>query len=531
MRFRDAATSAIASAADFLHEARELRRIALALALGALSAFAFAPFNLIPLLLLAYAGLVILLDGAAASARPLRDAAFTGWAFGFAQFFVGLHWLGYAFVIDAQAHAWQLPFVALLVPGGLAFFPAMAGLLYAGIPRAGAARIFLFAFLFALAEFLRGQVLTGFPWNLAGYAWGASWPILQSTAVIGAYGLSLLTILFGASLALLAPRQARGRASLLPAAMTILFLAIWAAGITRLASADDASVPGVYLRVVQPNVPQAEKYRPQFYERNWRRLIELSLIGKATGTKPTHIIWPESAPPFPLGRAPGALADIAVLTEDETVLMTGAVRAVHDAAPVQRYANSFFVFARRGKIVASYDKFHLVPFGEYMPFQRAMDSIGLTKLTGGPGGFAAGAGPRTLDIPHAPPAGPLICYEVIFPRAVTETPRPGWLINVTDDAWFGPGPGPKQHLLTARVRAIEEGLPIVRAANTGVSAIIDAYGRMRGHLDLGAEGALDGRLPIALEETFFVRFGAGTTFVLFVFVAAGGLLPLRRGRA
>jgi len=490
---------------------------------GALSALAFEPVLLWPSLLLGYAALVLLLDGAAGAPRKSRAAFFTGWAFGFGQFLLGLHWVGYAFLVDADAHAWQIPLVALLLPGGLALFPALASFAYARFRPEGIARIFLFTFLFAAVEFLRGHMLTGFPWNVAAYGWGASLALLQSASIIGAYGLSLLTLLFGASLALIPERK-----SLLPAAMTILFLVLWTGGLARLAYADNATVDGVRLRIVQPDVPQSEKYVPQYVLRNWQRLIELSRV--RAGARPTHIIWPEAAPPFVLTNEPVALIQIGELTAGHTALLTGAVRVDNRPDGSRALYNSFYVFAPDGHRVATYDKFHLVPFGEYMPFQKIMDEWGLTKITGGVGGFAAGAGPRTIQIPGAPPASVLICYEIIFPGEVEGAMRPQWLVNVTDDSWFGPGAGPLQHFLTARVRAIEEGLPIARAANTGISAMIDAYGRVRAQLSLGTQGALDAPLPIALRDTFFVRFGSLIVFMLFVLMGAGAILPLSTRR-
>ena len=513
---------AIADAADWLKTLPPWRRLIAAFVAGALSALAFAPFGIFPLLLLSYAALLLALDGVGAMAHPLRSSFFLGWAYGFGQFLVGVYWVGYAFLVDANAHEWEIPFVEILLPGGLALFPALAAFLYAAFRKDDASRIFLFAFAFGAAEYLRGHVFTGFPWNLSGYGWSAALGVLQSAAVIGAYGLSLLTILFGASLALVAESK-----SLLPAAMTILFAAMWTGGEARLAFANQSDVAGVRLRIVQPGISQREKYQPEFVVRNWERLLDLS---RAPGAAPTHIIWPEAAPPFLLAREPVAMSDIAALTRDGAILLTGAVRAGMSHTGKPHYFNSFYVFGRQREPIATYDKFHLVPFGEYMPLQKTMDALGITKVTGGPGGFTAGDGPHTVQVPGAPPISPLICYEAIFPGEVTGAKRPGWLVNVTDDSWFGPGTGPKQHLLSARVRAIEEGLPIARAANTGISAVIDAYGRIRGALPLGAAGALNTALPASLSATPYARFGNVTTLLLF-FVCAGLVLaPLRVGR-
>jgi apolipoprotein N-acyltransferase len=227
-----------------------------------------------------------------------------GWAYGFGFFLVGLHWIGYAFLVDAKAHAWELPFAAILLPSGLALFYGIGSLICIRFWRAGAQRIFLFAFVFALIEWLRGHILTGFPWNLPAYGWGASLAVLQSASVFGAYGLSLLTLILGASFAALA-REREKSARWLPAAMTVFFVALWADGEARLFNGSNATVPGVHLRIVQPATPQSEKYVQQYLLRNWRRLVDLSAApGAPAAVKPTHIIWPEAAPPFVLARVP-----------------------------------------------------------------------------------------------------------------------------------------------------------------------------------------------------------------------------------
>ena len=494
--------------------------------MGAGGALAFEPFRLFPFLLLSYAGFVLLLDGAAASPRRLRQAWAIGWSFGFGFFLVGLYWIGYAFLVDPDAHAWQLPFVAVLMPGGLGLFYAAGALLCMLQWRPGVARIFLFALVFAIIEWLRGHVLTGFPWNLPAYGWGASIALLQSTAVFGAYGLSLLTLLYGASLATFSRGNDRN-ARWLPGVITLFFLALWANGEARLLIATDDSVPGVHLRIVQPATPQPEKYDQRLQARNWQRLIDLSQT-PATVT-PSLIIWPEAAPPFVLERTPQAITDIAQITGDSRVLLTGQVR-IAEGGGATRFYNSFAMFGPHGKLLATSDKFHLVPFGEYLPFEDTLRSIGITEIAADTG-FSSGPGPQTFPVPGAPPVGPLICYEVIFPLAVTGDPRPSWLVNMTDDSWFGPNTGPMQHLLIARVRAIEEGLPIVRAANTGISAIIDSYGRTRARLDLGLRGVLDGDLPVALPPPPFARYGNPILLTLFLICAGAALWPLTLPKA
>ena len=505
-----------------LTQVRGIRRLAIAAGLGAAGALSFEPFRAFPLLLLAYAALVLLLDGASAGERRFRDAALTGWAFGFGFFLVGHYWIGYAFLVDAEAHAWQMPFAMVLLPAGLALFFAAAASLCMTAWRPGVQRVFVFALVFTIAEWLRGHIFTGFPWNLPGYGWSASTAMLQSASIFGVYGLSLLTLLFGASLVLLA-RGDGGRGKLVPAALSLLFLALWAGGEMRLLNATGATVPGVRLRLVQPSTPQPEKYAPENQLRNWRRLIDLSSLPAAV--EPTHIIWPEAAPPFLLDGIPQVQADIAALTGDTRVLMTGQVRIAEEDGRRDSY-NSFAIFGSHGKLLGTYDKFHLVPFGEYLPGGPLLRAIGVTEIAANTG-FSSGPGPKTMMVPGAPPLGPLICYEIIFPGEVTGEPRPGWLVNLTDDSWFGPDTGPMQHLLIARVRAIEEGLPVARAANSGISAVIDAHGRVRASLALGVRDIVDADLPVDLSPTPFVRYGNVILLTLLLMCAIAAVWPPR----
>ncbi|MBN9553305.1 MAG: apolipoprotein N-acyltransferase [Alphaproteobacteria bacterium] len=474
------------------------RRFLFAFGAGLFSALGFAPVEFFPALLLGFAALVLLLDGARQSPHPVRKAAVAGWAFAFGQYLLGWHWIGYAFMVDPSAHLWQMPFALLILTGGLALYAGIACGLAMRFWRNGVSRLLVFALLYAAAEWVRGHALTGFPWNLPAYGWGASWAVMQSASLFGAYGLSFLTILLGAALAEFCSSSRRLAA---PSVMIALFAGLWAYGAIRLAETPAPDVPGVRLRLVQPDIPQNEKYGRRYVRRNWERLIELS---ERPGPV-THIVWPEAAPPFLLDRSQVALEQIAALTEGGKSLITGATRASEGADPV--FYNSLYVFGPGGKVEAVYDKFHLVPFGEYVPFADLLGRFGITKLTQGEGGFASGDGPHIYRIPGAPAVTPLICYEIIFPGAVTADQRPGWLVNVTDDSWFGPWAGPLQHLLIARVRAIEEGLPVARAANTGISAMIDPMGRLRDSLNLGRLGVVDTPLPAALAPTPYAHFG------------------------
>jgi apolipoprotein N-acyltransferase len=486
------------------------RRLLFAFGCGAVSATAFAPLEFFPAMLVAYAALVLLIDGADSGPRPIRRAASAGWAFLFGQFLIGMHWLGYPFMVDPTNHLWQMPFAVLGLTAGLGLFGALACAVAAFFWQDGSGRIFIFAVAMAGAEWLRGHVLTGFPWNLSAYGWGASLALLQSASLMGAYGLSFLTILLGASLAELLVGRWRG-----PAAMAILFVGLWSYGVYRLSDTPMRDVPGVSLRLVQPDIPQAEKYVPRLmFGRNWQRLVDLS----ARPGKPSVIIWPEAATGFPVALEPGALDEIGLFTARGQTLITGSDRVVR--SPRFMAYNSLYLFGPNGAPPQVYDKFHLVPFGEYVPFARLLNRIGITQLTVG-GGFTPGDHPHVMQVKGAPPMTPLICYEVIFPHAVTDPtePRPGWFVNITDDSWFGPWAGPRQHFLTARVRAIEEGLPIARDANTGISAVIDGNGRVRARLGLNRLGVVDAGLPVALPPTPYARFG-DLIFLLFLVTAA-----------
>ena len=495
------------------------RRFFLAFLAGAVSALAFAPIDFFPALLLGLALLVLLLDGAEESPHPIRKAAVAGWAFAFGQFLIGWHWIGYAFMVDPSAHLWQMPFALLILTGGLALYIGIACALAACFWQDGPARILVFAIFYAVAEWVRGHALTGFPWNLPAYGWGASLSLLQSVSFLGAYGLSFLTVLLGASLAEFCAPQRR---KTLPLSMILLFAGLWVFGAVRLAQ-PVSLVPDLTVRLVQPDVPQKEKYLRRYVVRNWQRLIDLS-------RKPgriTHIIWPEAAPPFLLDRSPVALEEIAALTAGGQTLITGSARAERTADKISFY-NALFVFGPGGHKVAVYDKFHLVPFGEYVPFAGLFARIGVGKLTEGQEGFSAGDGPHVYHLPGAPDVTPLICYEIIFPGAVTADTRPGWLVNVTDDSWFGPWAGPRQHLLIARARAIEEGLPVARAANTGISAMIDPYGRIINALALNQMGVVDAALPRALAPTPYARWGDMIFAILLGSAAAAAFAMARK---
>lgn len=513
------------------------RRAAIAFASGALATLALAPANAWPLLFISFPVLVWQIDGAAAGRLGgAIAAAATGWWFGFGYFLTGLYWTGFAFLVDAPKFGWLLPFAVTALPAGLAVFTALGCACARLLWSRGATRLVALATALTLAEWLRGHVLSGFPWNAFGYALTGPLALAQSASLIGLWGLTFLAVLVFASPAVLADARAdTPRPWAWPALGLALLAALALFGALRLAQHPTETVPGVRLRIMQPNLPQDQKFNYGAKQQVMSRYLALSNRGAGAHgsglTGVTHLIWPESAFPFFLAREPEALAQIADLLPVGTTLITGAARPPH-LAPGERSLrayNSVYVIHHDGSIGALYDKVHLVPFGEYLPFQGFLEGLGLMQLTKVQGGFIAGERRRRMSAPGAPPFLPLICYEIIFPgAAVPRAERPGWLLNVTNDAWFGRSAGPHQHFQQARVRAIEEGLPLVRAANTGISAVVDPFGRIVGSLALGAEGVLDSDLPKALAPTLYARAGDSIALLMIMFGFAGSFRASRR---
>jgi len=494
------------------------RRYGLAALLGVLAAAALPPVDLTPVLLVSFGGLVWLADGN----RDGRAAFALGWSFGFGFFAAGTYWIGVALTVDWAQFWWLFPIAELAIPAGLAIFTGLAlwlSDLAARLLRlSGTGRVCALAVSWAIFEYLRGHVLTGFPWNLMGYAWSGGFPgstaMLQIAAAVGIYGLSFLTVLAAALPARLgAPSGAR----IAPAAVAAALIAGLAGfGAWRLATHPRADLPGVTLRLVQPSIPQTLFNDPNALVADFHRLLGLTLVPGFD--KVSAVIWAESmGPPF-LERDAGARAALAEAAPPHGVVITGTLRSDPPPAPMAHYWNSLAVVDRAGEIVATYDKHHLVPFGEYVPLRGVLP---MNKITPGTVDFSAGAGPRTIDLPNLPPVSPLICYEAIFPEQVVQPgTRPQWLLNITNDAWYGFTSGPFQHFAIARLRAVEQGLPLVRDGNNGISAVIDPLGRVVARLGLDDVGALDAPLPRALAPTPYARYGDAWFFVL-VLVGVG----------
>lgn len=496
----------------------------LAFGAGACGALALAPFSIAPAIAVPLCVAVWLIDGE----HSPRAAAADGWWLGFGYFFAGLWWLGAALLVEADQFAWALPLAVIGLPAALAIFTAFGFWLAYLLWSPGPARVFALAFGLSAAEWLRGHLLTGFPWNDMGMALADAGPLAQTAALVGLYGLNLLTVIIFAAPATLIEADAR-RLSRNPAVIiaTALLVFLTAYGGLRLGAGTTGTVAGVRLRLMQPNLPQDAKFRPENGPEILRRYIALSERATDPGhggmAGVTHLVWPESAFPFILSRQPEALAAISGMLKEAT-LITGAARVENANSENGKVFNSIEV-VREGRIVAFFDKIHLVPFGEYLPLAPILGRLGVAHLV--PGVWDPGEGPRELRAPGLPLLSPLVCYEAVFPEAAVDRgvgrSRPGALLNLTNDGWFGQTTGPYQHFAQARLRAIEQGLPLIRVANTGVSAIIDPYGRVLESLPLGAEGVIDGLLPKPAGQTVFSRFGRTLVALLFLVALAAAI--------
>ena len=508
------------------------RRLLVAGAAGATAALSLPPAGLWPTLIVGLGLFMWLLDGVSGQAGPLRrrlaSAALVGWSFGFGYFAISLYWLGFAFLVDAETFALLMPLGVAALPAGLAlFWAAAAAAVMSWWRPAGAARAVMLAVAMAAAEWLRGHLFSGFPWNAPGYAAGGLEGLAQGAAVVGLYGMTLLVLLW-AGLAVVLATEVLSRRALIAAGLVLAAAPLaLAAGHWRLATASSAMFDGIGLRIVQANIAQGDKWRPGRQEEIVAAHLELSTAGGLAGV--SHLVWPESAVPMLIDEGPEVRNRLTEDLPSSLTLLVGAMRRELDygaEAPAMNFYNSIFAVAGSGEIMARYDKWRLVPFGEYLPLERLLTPLGLRKLVPVPHGFAAGTAPVTLAIDGTPPFAPLICYEAIFPRdMIDRQSRPQWLLNVTNDGWFGNSAGPYQHLEQARFRAIEEGLALVRAANTGISAVIDPYGRILHRLALGEAGRIDSPLPRPLPPTLYARWG---DLPFFVMLAAALLAVWRR---
>ena len=511
------------------------RRNALAFLAGAVLTFALPPYNFFAVGFVSFPILLWLVEGAvpgpnARGALRLYPAAVIGWFFGFGYFTAGMWWLANAVIAESWEFAWALPLAVFGLPACLAFFFAGSAMLARAVWGRGIGAAAALAFGFGVGEWLRGFLFTGFPWNGLGLTAMPAPLFMQPASVFGVTGMNALAV-FAFSLP---GAYALSRWKLAgPFAAALLFAGQLVFGYMRLADApQDGSASGAVVRIVQPSVSQSEKWDGAVRDRIFADYLKMTAEEPAEGKPvPTLIVWPETAVPFLFTERPDALAALGETLRDGQILLAGSVRQEgnRNEGESVRYYNSMLAISESGEIIDAADKVHLVPFGEYLPLEGLLGSFGLRQLVSTPGGFSAGSGVHRMKLPGLPEILPLICYEIIFPGAMGTTRRPGIAVNITNDAWYGATPGPYQHLRLAQIRAAESGVPVVRAANNGISGVIDSHGRVTGALALNAVATLDLPLPQAIETTLYASHGARIIFGLFAtLLAICGLTNLRR---
>lgn len=512
------------------------RRAVVAFLAGALASLSQPPFDFLAVCFISFPVLVWLVDGAVgpAGAGPLRrllPAAWVGWCFGFGYFVAGLWWIGNALLVDADNFAWAIPFAVLGLPALLAVFYAIATALARLFWSDGLGRIFALAVGFGVAEWLRAFVLTGFPWNAIGYSAMPVPLLMQSAAVVGLYGMNVLAVFVFAAPALLASRLHRKTGiaiALLLAALHVGF------GFYRLENAVVIS-DGPNIRIVQPSIKQTMKWDKDSRRDIFETLIRLTEAPPADGKSPPEfIIWPETSVPYILTETPDALQRLADVLQPGQVLLAGAVRSEPGAGGEEpRYYNAITMINDAGEIIGAADKLHLVPFGEYLPLASLLGSMGISEVVDTPGGFSAASHRRSLALSDTFSVLPLVCYEAIFPAELGyDGPPVSAMVNVTNDAWYGNTPGPYQHFRQAQLRAVEQGLPLVRAANNGLSAVVDPYGQVMDGLALDAVGTVDIVMPQKISPVWEngVKPVHGLVVLLIMFIVSALLKVSMRNR-
>lgn len=490
-------------------------RILIAFLAGAVGALTQPPFGFFAAFFVSFTLFVWLMDGTTGKADAglfsrFRAAFVLGWIFGFGYFVASLWWLGNALLVDADEFAWALPLAVLGLPAYLTLFWGLAALIARILWSDGFGRLAALGFAFGLAEWLRGFVLTGFPWNAIGYGVMPMPLMMQSTGPIGIFGVSALAVFVCGAPALIGTRRGMVPGLVIAA---LLFCGDLGYGAWKLSKADaevaSIATDGIRVRIVQPVIDQSRKLDDQERTSIFEEHLALSAlppqpdapaagkdakaVAKEEPKRPDVIVWPETSIPFILTDNPDALQRIADVLKDGQVLITGAVRAeASGPGSPPRYYNSIYVIDSHGQIIGASDKVHLVPFGEYVPYEDLLSSLGITDAIAMPGGFTAAATRSLLTLPGGKSLYPLICYEAIFPDEIEDSvERSAALLNVTNDGWFGDTPGPHQHFQEARLRAVETGRWLIRDANTGISGFVDPFGRLVKGLTYNQKGVID----------------------------------------
>jgi apolipoprotein N-acyltransferase len=497
-----------------------MKFLGLSLLAGLVSALGFAPLGLWPLTLLGFALLVWLVE----TAPRLRSALARGWWFGVGQFVLGLNWIATAFTYQAAMPAWLGWLAVVLLSLYLAIYPAAAaGLAWRWHKGSRILLILLLAAAWIVTEWMRATLFTGFAWNPVGVVLIDSWAKWLSR-FIGTYGLSGFVVLASGLAYWLFRRPGWVRFPVIAAIAVLLMIDLNL--VRRAEQAQSETRP--LLRIVQPNIGQQNKWDPGYRRENFLRLARLS---GHPSTTPRLLLWPEASIPDLLSIQPAARHRLAGLIGERDLMLLGAAEYVFgDDGMASAAYNSVFVLTPDGRLGERYDKAHLVPYGEYLPMRPLLSALGLSRLAPGDLDLLSGPGPRTLELPGFGRAGLQICYEIIFSgHVIDRADRPDFIFNPSNDGWFGAW-GPPQHLAQARLRAVEEGLPVIRATPTGISAVVDSDGRLLRSLPLGTAGVIDARLPPAEAPTLFARFGNLLPFGFALLLVAAAIAVRRKTR-
>lgn len=478
---------------------------------GAFGALGQAPLYWLPFSFLSFSGLYYCLR--LNQSAPLKTQFLMGWVWGLGYFVAGLYWITIALSVDWKTYFWVVPLSLFALPSILAIYYGLGVLVWTRFKLSPILAWLSFALVFCFFEYLRGILFTGFPWILFGYSLFAVDSVVQVASLVGAYGLSFFAVLFFSSIG-----NALFERTLKSLMLTVI-LAVMLAGYGHWHKNQEivADQPDILLRLVQPNIPQSLKWDPKAVRKNFQLLLDLTQTPWKE-KPPTHIIWPESATPYFLEQEPVHRYQITKGLPKDSFLLLGGLRMTLDPhSHHNRVWNSVLVMNDVGNIVGTYDKSHLVPFGEFIPFRRWVPTF-IGKVTHGSVDFSSGDGVKTISVPGVPAFSPLICYEGIFPGNVVASSKPQWILNVTNDGWFGNSSGPYQHLDSVRMRAIEEGIPVVRVSNPGISAVIDPYGRTVGQIGLDQVGILDVKLPCSLTRPTLFSIYHNRLFFFFLAV-------------
>jgi apolipoprotein N-acyltransferase len=512
---------------DLLIGTSRLRQKCALFACGLASGFAMPPFNVWWVWALTFPLFIIIAESETPS--TFKSVFGKGWIFGFGYFLAALHWVGAAFFVDAQNFLWMMPFAVGALSGGLAVFWGLASVAARFFVGRGGAAIFIYPLCFAIFEWLRGHMFTGFPWAVPGLSADGMGGVLQLASVIGMNGLTLLVLLWG--VAPLALWRGDRATRLMFVVIALSLPAAWAWGTWRVATHPTQFMNGPLVRLVQPNISQSDKWRTNNARAIFNQLLQMSSQA-ATGAEPTIIAWPESAVPFLIDESAEGRAELRTVLAGKKILLTGAVRRSSTDEAKANYYTSILEFNGNADVIGTYDKHHLVPGGEYLPLAWLIEPLGFRKLVNLPESFTAGAGTSQFFVPGAGIAALQICYEAIFPTTwPLNTGRPDWILNVTNDGWFGNSSGPYQHLAQLRMRSVEQGLGIVRVANTGISAIVDATGGYVIQSKIGEMVYLDSPIPKGFVTTVFAQWGEFWMLVLWCVVVLAAFLSGRNFRS